>query len=297
MTTASRRYFYVAEKIPFDYDFRAFNFDAELLRKQNENLFEFCYGGTREGRQTVSCMNLYGYSIRDDGIIDERDIGIVSCLGTGYTVYSEVASFDDELRTGEDEVIRRVVRKNGFCASEGNMGFERFNLVRKTKMAPPFVNQYFDNCHTTLTEFVAKTNGRFLCTKCEKEFVDTKCFVCKDRLCGNCHITTSKLGYCGACNKKLSGEVSCTECHGSFCIDCHRTKDPKCDPKSTVSTIIRTNVLDLEKLETLPDPNSLFVNPKNVSFNLTTAVVPQKLPWVSSPTEEYSEAGYTISVY
>lgn len=298
---ASRRYFYVAERIPFDYDFRAFNFDAGLLRKQNENLYEFCYGGgSREGRQNVSCMNLYGYTIRDDWkTIDERDVGVVSCLGIGYTVYSEAASFDYELRTGEDEVVRRVVKKNGFCASDGNMGFERLNLVRKTKMAPPYANQYFDNCHTTLNEFVFKTNGRFPCTKCGKEYVDTKCFVCKDRLCGNCHVTTSKSGYCwgSSCDKKLNGDVSCTECHGTFCIDCHREKVPKCDPKSTVSTIIRTNVLDLEKLDTLPDPTSLFVNRKNVSFNLTTAVVPQKLPWVSSPTEEFAEEGYTISIY
>lgn len=294
MSTRSRKYFYVAERIPFDYDFRAFNFDAELLRKQNEHLYEFCYGGARDGRQNVACMNLYGYSIRDDWTVDEQDVGIVSCLGVGYTVYSEAASFE----TGKDEVDRRVVRKNAFSVSDDGkmMGFEKFNFVRKTMMSPP-VSQYYDNCHTTLNEFVAKSNGRFPCTKCKKEYVDTKCFVCKDRLCGNCHITTSKTGFCIACDKKLTGEVSCTECHGSFCIDCHRRKVPKCDPKSTVSTILRTNVLDLEKLETLPDPNSLFVNPKNISFNLTTAVVPQNLPWVSSPTEEYSEAGYTISIY
>lgn len=290
--------FYVDKKLLFQSDFSSFELDAGILREQNRNLFEYCYCNQWTAKKDVSCINLYGYTIDKNGKINDRDVGMVTVLGTGYTVYSEIPSFELEPKTGEDEVVRRIVRKNAFVAEKGGLwGFEQVHLRRKIKMSPPITAQYFNNHHTPLIEFVAKTNGRFPCTKCKIEFVDTKCFVCRDRLCNNCHVITST-GFCDTCHISLTGEVSCTQCHGSFCIDCHRNKFPKCDPKSTVATIIRTNVLDLNLLNLIPDPKSYFANQNNVQYSYTTAKMPQHLPWVLCPRKEIvTSDGWTVAMY
>lgn len=291
--------FYVDQRIAFECDSKLLNFDALSLMNQNNNLYDYCFNrrGSRIGRDNVSCMCLYGYSMRKNNEIIEREVGVVTCLGIGFTVYSDVSSFED-LQNGEDEVIRKVVQPDGFLVNDdGTMGgFLNTTLVRKVKMAPSVINQYYDGDHSTMAEFVGKSNGRFLCTKCQKEFVDTKCYVCKDRLCGNCHIINS-YDNCGICDKKLVGEVLCVVCHGVYCIKCHQNLKNKCDPLMTQSTIKRSAVLDLSKLQTLNDRDNLFVKKSNVNFSYTTAVVPQKLPWVSIPIEEYIVENHTVSIY